>query len=138
MESIEQTEAQQASGVGCAILVIDDDELLLDLANEFLSDAGYRVFTAVTGEEALKLFSSNAQEIGLVITDMGLPGMSGDEVVLKIREINPSTKSIAMSGFGGEEMLRQVRRIDFGTFIPKPFDRELLLKAVGAIIGPPK
>jgi CheY-like chemotaxis protein len=138
MESIDQTQVQQTSGVGCAILVIDDDELLLDLASEFLSDAGYQVYPARTGEEALELFSNNSKEIGLVITDMGLPGMGGDEVVMKIREINPSTKSIAMSGFGGEEMLNQVRRVDFVTFIPKPFDREQLLKAVGAVIGPPK
>jgi len=138
MAPTEQAQDSTVSGVGRAILVIDDDELLLDLTNEFLSDAGYQVYAARTGEEALELFSNNSKEIGLVITDMGLPGIGGDEVVMKIREINPSTKSIAMSGFGGEQMLSQVRKVDFGTFIPKPFDRELLLKAVDAIIGPPK
>jgi two-component system cell cycle sensor histidine kinase/response regulator CckA len=138
MEPTEQSQDSRVSGVGRAILVIDDDELLLDLTNEFLSDAGYQVYPARTGEEALELFSNNSKEIGLVITDMGLPGIGGDEVVMKIREINPSTKCIAMSGFGGEDMLRQVKRVDFDTFIPKPFDRDLLLKAVGAVVPPPK
>jgi CheY-like chemotaxis protein len=138
MDPTEQAEHSTASGLRHAILVIDDDDLLLDIASAFLSDAGYKVYAARTGEEALELFSNNPEEIGLVITDMGLPGMGGDEVVMKIREINPSTKSIAMSGFGGEQMLSQVREVDFGTFIPKPFDRELLLKTVGAMIGPPK
>ncbi|MGA9364263.1 MAG: response regulator [Bacteroidota bacterium] len=138
MEPIAQADDHPASNMGRAILIIDDDELLLELATEFLSDAGYRVFAATTGEAALEIFSTNSKEIGLVITDMGLPGIGGDEVVMKIRGINPSTKCIAMSGFGGEDMLRQVRRVDFDTFIPKPFDRELLLRAVGAVVPPPK
>jgi DNA-binding NtrC family response regulator len=138
MESIGQTQVQQTSGVGRAILVIDDDDLLLELAGEFLSDEGYRVYTAGNGEEALNLFSSKQQEIGLVITDMGLPGMSGGEVMLKIREINPSTKCIAMSGFGGEEMIKEVRKANSVAFLPKPFTREILLKAVGSMIGFPK
>jgi CheY-like chemotaxis protein len=138
MKPVNQPQDHLASGVGCAILIIDDDELLLDLANEFLSDAGYRVFVATTGEEALEIFSHNSNEIGLVVTDMGLPGIRGDEVVIKIREINPLTKCIAISGFGGEDMLRQLRRAHFDTFLPKPFDREMLLKAVSAMAGPPK
>jgi DNA-binding NtrC family response regulator len=138
MESIDQAKVMRGSEAGSAILVVDDDALLLEIAGEFLSDAGYRVYTAENGEDALKIFAARSQEIGLIITDMGLPGMGGDEVVVKVREINPSTKCIAMSGFGGEEMIRQVKRVDFGTFIPKPFDRELLLKAVGAVIGPPR
>jgi DNA-binding NtrC family response regulator len=132
-----QTPPQQASEVGRAILVIDDDDLLLELAGEFLSEAGYRVYTAGSGEEALRVFSTKQREIGLVLTDMGLPGMSGGEVMLKIREINPSTKCIAMSGFGGEEMIQQVRKVSSGTFIPKPFTREILLKVVGSMIGFP-
>jgi len=138
MEPIAEAEAHPGSSMGRAILIIDDDELLLELATEFLSDAGYRVFAATTGEAALEIFSKNSEEIGLVVTDMGLPGIGGGEVVKRIREISPSTKCIAMSGFGGEDMLRQVKRVDFDTFIPKPFDRELLLKAVGAVVPPPK
>ena len=138
MQPVGQTQNRPAAGTGSAILVIDDDELLLELASEFLSDAGYRVFAARTGEEALENFSHNSNEIGLVVTDMGLPGIRGDEVVMKIREINPLTKYIAISGFGGEDMLRQVKSVNFDTFIPKPFDREMLLKAVGAVIAPPK
>jgi two-component system NtrC family response regulator len=138
MQPIEQTKTTQASGAGRAILVIDDDQFLLELLVEFLSEAGYTVYTAESGEEALNLFSNKPQEIGMVITDMGLPGMSGDEVVAKIREINPSTKSVAISGFGGEEMLQKVRKGAFVTFIPKPFEREALLKVVETLIGLPK
>jgi two-component system NtrC family response regulator len=138
MEPTERTKMTQASGAGRAILVIDDDEFLLELLVEFLSEARYTVYTAESGEEALSLFSSKPQEIGMVITDMGLPGMSGDEVVAKIREINPATKSVAISGFGGEEMIQKVRRGAFVTFLPKPFEREALLKVVETLIGLPK
>jgi DNA-binding NtrC family response regulator len=138
MEPTEKTQAKQATGASRAILVIDDDEFLRELLEEFLSEAGYTVYTAEDGEEALSLFSNNPQEFGMVITDMGLPGMSGDEVVAKIREINPSTKSVAISGFGGEEMMQKVRKGNFVTFIPKPFDREALLKVVETLIGLPR
>jgi two-component system cell cycle sensor histidine kinase/response regulator CckA len=138
MEPFGQSENHSTSGQGSAILIVDDDVLLLELASEFLVDAGYRVFAATTGEGALEIFSDNSREIGLVVTDMGLPGIGGDEVVKRIRETSPSTKCIAMSGFGGEDMLRQVRRVDFDTFIPKPFDRDMLLKAVSAVVTPPK
>jgi two-component system NtrC family response regulator len=135
MEPTKQTKTTQASGTGRAILVIDDDQFLLELLVEFLSESGYTVYTAESGEEALSLFSTKPQEIGVVITDMGLPGMSGDEVVAKIREINPSTKCVAISGFGGQEMIQKVRKGAFVTFIPKPFEREALLRLVETLIG---
>lgn len=122
-------------GKHSGILLIDDDELLRGLAAEFLAEAGYNVFVAGSGEEGLKLFSANPHEITLVITDMGLPGMGGGEVLMKIREIKPQIKTVAISGFGGEDMLEQIRASDAGFFIPKPFSREDLLKVVDSYLA---
>ncbi len=138
MESWEKKDDEQSSEKRSAILVIDDDELLCDLVAGFLSDTGYKVFTAASGEEGLELFSGHHQEIRLVIADMGLGGMDGNEVLQKVREANPLVKTVAMSGFGGEKMLREVRASHVDIFISKPFDPDNLLKVVNDFIGPPR
>lgn len=114
-------------------MIVDDDDALRGLASEFLAEVGYKVYEARSGEEAIGLFSDYSDEIGLVITDMGLPGMGGDELILRVREINPKIMSIAISGFGGEDM---VRASEANLFIPKPFSREVLLKAVASYLPP--
>src|SRR3990172_3937465 len=116
-ESGKIKEEEQGSKKRSAILVIDDDEQLCDLTAEFLSGSGYRVYKAGSGEEALRLFSSHPQEIRLVIADIGLVGMGGNEVLQKVRDIDPLIKTVAMSGFGGEEMLREVRASHADIFI---------------------
>ncbi len=128
----------RASGQRPAILMIDDDEVLRGLACDFLVRAGYRVYQAGSGEEAIEIFSQHVEEIGLVITDMGLPGMGGGELLLKIRDMKPEINSIAISGFGGEEMQHQVQASKASAFIPKPFNREDLLKIVESYLLPEK
>ena len=133
---MEKVKAERTSKTRSGILLIDDDELLCDVASEFLVEAGYKVFTAGSGEEGLNVVSQNPGEIGLVISDMGLPGIGGAEVLKRIREVSPSMKLAAMSGFGGDAMLQQIKDANIGTFITKPFSRDDLLKLVDSFIGP--
>lgn len=119
-----------------AVLVIDDDELLRDIASGFLSEAGYRVFVAASGEEGLRLFVQNSGEIGLVLSDLGLPGMSGVDLLKKVLELSPTTQAVAMSGFGGEQMIKQVEKMSGVTFLPKPFSRSELLTHIKSRIEP--
>ena len=135
MKFVEEAKGRENSRQASAILLIDDDDVLRGLAAEFLSEAGYKVYEAPSAEEAFDLFSVNSQEIALVITDMGLPGMGGGELLLKIREVKPEVKAVAISGFGGEDMLRQIRASSAEMFIPKPFTREDLLKVVGSFLN---
>jgi two-component system cell cycle sensor histidine kinase/response regulator CckA len=133
---METGETRQQVQKSICVLVVDDDELLRSLAADILSEAGYTVYQAASGEDAIDVFRTTP-EIVLVITDMGLPGIGGDEVVRRVREINPETKSLAMSGFGGDEMLQKVKASEAAKFIAKPFDRGEFLKLVGSIIGSP-
>ena len=138
MESNEKTRMRDRSEKGLAVLVIDDDELLCEVTRRFLSDTGYSVYTAESGEEGLKHLSTRPDEIALVITDMGLPGLGGAELLEKIHNLNASIKIIAMSGYGGQEMLREIGGAWLSKFLPKPFSREELLKVVESFIGPPR
>ncbi len=68
------------------ILVVDDDQLLLTMAETILSDCGYKILVADSGEKALALLSRDDTEVHLVVTDLVMPGMSGRELMERIRQ----------------------------------------------------
>lgn len=108
------------------ILVIDDDEKLNELLKSYLSDFGYRVFTATHPEKGLQLISSRKPE--LVILDVMLPDMSGFEVCKRIRQ--ESDIPVIMLTARGELMDRVVG-LELGAddYLPKPFEpRELVAR----------
>ena len=74
-----------------------------DLACEFLSAAGYRVFAAENGEKALKIAETLSQPIHLLVTDVVMPRMRGTELAKKLKDLQPDMKVIYMSGYLGEE-----------------------------------
>lgn len=110
------------------ILVIEDEEHVIDLIEEILRMNGYNVSIARTGIEGISKFES--ERFDLVMTDIGMPGMSGWKVVERIREKDPNIKIGFITGWnikGEEERLRKLG-IDF--VITKPFKIEDLLSAL--------
>jgi two-component system, cell cycle sensor histidine kinase and response regulator CckA len=80
------------------ILLVEDEELLLDLVKGFLETNGYEVIAARDGEEAVALYATNMDRIGLVLTDLGLPRLDGWGAFLRMRDLNPKIKVIVASG----------------------------------------
>src|ERR1700760_3509604 len=80
------------------ILVVDDDQSLRRITQLQLEDAGHEVLTAASGEEALILIDEEAPS--LVITDFKMPGISGLEVLRKVRESHPQTTVLMVTAFG--------------------------------------
>jgi CheY-like chemotaxis protein len=87
----------RAKGNGKAILCVDDEVIGLSIREMLLESRGYRVFTAENGPDALVLLSSEA--IDLVILDYLMPGMNGDVLALKIRELRPDLPLIMLSAY---------------------------------------
>ena len=81
------------------ILVVDDEEMVLTLAQMVLSSQGYRVLTAVSGEKALEVMSKTGSDIDLLITDMVMPGMNGRELIEKVRATSPRTRIVCATGY---------------------------------------
>ena len=77
------------------ILIVDDEEVLRNLANEILSEEGYQVSLAGSGEEALGYF--NRDSFDLVIADLKMPGMDGMELLKKIKEKDPDAQVILLT-----------------------------------------
>jgi len=106
------------------ILLIDDDESLRRVTEYNLTEAGFSVITAGSGQEGLKLFSKN--DPVLVITDVKLGDMDGIEVLAAIKKESPETPVIVITAFGSIELAVKAMHEGAFNFITKPFDRETL------------
>jgi len=111
-----------------AILIAEDDEPLRFLTEEILKMAGYRVFTAADGEDALRLYRDHAEEIDLLLLDVLMPRKGGRAVYDEIRTINPDVRCLFMSGYS-EDDINTNFILDHGLkLIQKPFKSLDLLK----------
>src|SRR6185295_18346221 len=87
---------------GPTILAVDDESTVLALARDVLEMHGYRVLTARNGEEALRVFQDQAATIDLVLLDLTMPVMGGQECFKRMKEINPRVRVLISSGFSAE------------------------------------
>jgi signal transduction histidine kinase len=107
------------------ILVVDDESLVLTMAETILSEYGYRVLTAGSGQKAMAILSREDTKVDLIITDMVMPVMSGRELVERVRQIKPDAKILSTSGY-----VMPSDRHAGTAYLQKPFtSRELLAKA---------
>ncbi len=116
------------------ILVIDDEETIRLTAREMLETAGYSVFLAENGTEALKILTQHYGGINLVLLDMAMPGMSGKEIFPKLKEIQGDTKVILSSGFRQDERVKAVLEMGADGFLQKPYSLHKLLNLVAKVL----
>ena len=106
------------------ILLIDDDKNLRRVTEYNLTSKGFKVVTAATGKEGLRIFKSKTPD--LVVTDVKLDDISGLELLEEIKKESPETPVIVITAFGSIEMAVQAMQKGAYTFITKPFDRDTL------------
>jgi signal transduction histidine kinase len=112
------------------ILLVDDEEMVLDVAAGMLQRLGYRVITARSGQEAVQCFRSDPAGFDLVILDMIMPEMNGSQVCDALRGVRPDVRVMLSSGYSAEsDVARVVARV-CGAFIQKPFDIGTLAQKV--------
>lgn len=110
------------------ILIVDDESSLLKICEDTLSYAGYATYTAGDGPSALRFLEKN-KGIDLVISDFQMPGMSGLELLKKIKESSWDVDFLLMTGFGSIETAVESMRLGAADYLPKPFNiNHLLLK----------
>jgi PAS domain S-box-containing protein len=115
------------------ILVIDDEELVRGVLADILSRNRHQVVVAANGEEGIRLFREDKFDI--VLTDLGMPGMSGWEVCKGIREIDPNIPVGMITGWGAEvsRKKREEHGVDF--VLSKPFNYEQILNVIVEAMG---
>ena len=112
--------------VSQSLLVVDDDVSVRSIVSRMVQRLGYTPILASSGEEAIRLHETHGEDLHGVLMDLSMPGMSGAEAVLALRERGLSVPVVAMSGYAPEGLtLRDVRR-EIGAFISKPFDMRRL------------
>ncbi len=117
------------------ILVVEDEEMLLELVTSLLEGQGYIVLTAVNGEEALDIYMKRNCEIGLVLTDLGLPKIDGWEAFQRMKEINPDVKVIFASGYIDPTLRSNLMGAGAKGLVQKPYMPEEILNRVRELIN---
>lgn len=106
---------------GAAVLLVEDEEELRNLFAVLLEMEDIRVFQAEDGEQALRLFQEHRAEIGLLITDLGLPHVGGVDLIGRLRAEAPALRILGTSGLGADDVRDMVIKAGADDFIPKPF-----------------
>jgi len=123
-------EQNAVKGGAETILFVEDEKMLCELGVTVLAENGYQVLTAGDGEEAVEVFAQNANDIELVITDLGLPKLDGWKAYLKMREQNPDLKMILVSGYLSPEIKAELSENSTKFFVQKPYNLQEMLKKV--------
>jgi PAS domain S-box-containing protein len=113
----------------CTVLVIDDEQGVRAVAGESLRCGGYKAITAKDGEEGLRVYEERRAEIDVVLLDMTMPGLSGLQVLEKLRALDPAVAVILSSGHTREAALAQVGDNPPG-FLKKPYLPQKLIHTV--------
>lgn len=116
------------------ILLVEDEQMLLSLVKELLEGHGYKVLTAYDGAEAVDTYERLGQEIDLVLTDIGLPKLSGWDVCRRILARNPDAKVIVASGYIDPNVKSDLKDSMAKEFIHKPYLPEDVLKRIRNVL----
>ena len=116
------------------VLVVEDADPVRSLAARVLDAAGYRVLTAIDGVDALRTSESWTAPIDLVLTDVVMPRMGGDELADRLARMRPRTKILFMSGYTGSSFRRSGADAPQTHFVEKPFRVDELLVRVRAVL----
>lgn len=115
------------------ILVVDDEEALRTVLSAELEGEGYQVNTAADGDEAIKIIGT--QQFHLILLDIKMPNVDGFEVLKFVKQHQPSTKVIMLTGFADLKNAIESKKLGAEDFVSKPYDLVDLLTTVERVLG---
>ncbi|SEA75510.1 PAS domain S-box-containing protein [Desulfuromusa kysingii] len=116
------------------ILYVDDEEMLVLLAKQILTDMGYQVTPMTDSQEAFKFFTAHAEDIQLLITDQTMPGITGSDLIRRVKQIKPEMKTIICTGYSSKVNEDQARELGADAFLMKPLESSKLLQIVRDVL----
>lgn len=133
-----EIKATAPSGKG-KILVMDDDDMVRDVAGEILKSVGYKVEFAKDGAEAIELYQKarkSGESFDVVIMDLTIQGgMGGREAIKKLLTIDPQVKAVVSSGYSNDPIMANFKDYGFGAVISKPYNVIDLSKTLHKLIN---
>ena len=115
------------------LLLVEDEELVRQLSRRILESNGYKVLEAENAEVAIKLFEERASDVRMVVTDVVMPGMSGPEMVQRLRRLVPDVRVLFISGYA-DKIAREGSLEVGAAFLEKPFSPASLTRAVRDVL----
>ena len=116
------------------VLLTEDEQDVREIAREFLESGGYRVIEAKDGVEAMELANRHRGEIQLLVTDMVMPGMTGQELAVQLQSEHPGLCVVFMSGYSEHAATEMANADPSVRLMTKPFSRAAILRTVGEIL----
>jgi PAS domain S-box-containing protein len=116
------------------VLIVDDEEKIRNICNENLKLLGYSVFTADSGTQAVEIYRKKANVIDIVVLDMIMPGLSGNDTYERLKQINPNVKVLLASGYTMEGQAKEILDSGCNAFIQKPFKIEQLSMMIRTVL----
>ena len=125
----------EASRGGGQILVVDDEDSVRAVASALLRRRGFRTQEASDGVKALELFQANPDTFDLVLLDLTMPNMNGEETLRALRDVSPTVNVLVMSGYNEADVTRLFAGQNLSGFLQKPFRAEELYASVARSLG---
>ena len=116
------------------VLMVDDEKDILEVGRELLKAIGYKVLTAIDGNEAIEIYKKNMDKIDIILLDMIMPTMSGGKVFDIIKKINPNAKVLLITGYSLDNQVTKILNRGCDGFIQKPFNLNELSGKIRKII----
>jgi len=116
------------------VLLVDDEEIIRNMAKAILLQRGYSVMTAAEGHEALQVFNRQKERIDLVILDQTMPHLSGEEVLQQIIALKPNAKVLMCSGYAEHQLIDKFKAFGATGFLAKPYNMYALSHTVRKVL----
>lgn len=118
-----------------AVLLVDDDPVLLESTGALIEHLGFQLLTAMDGVEALELYPLHRERIRCVITDLTMPRMDGWATLAALRKLDPDLPVILASGYSQTEVLASLQSERPQVFLGKPYGRQQLMEALAKVLS---
>ena len=116
------------------VLFVDDEDMIIEIAEEMFEQLGYKVLTARSGKEAVEIYEKNKERIDIVLLDMIMPDMSGSDTYDRMKEIDPDIKVLLSSGYSINGQATVIMDRGCNGFIQKPFKMKELSQKLREIL----
>ena len=133
--NMEQIFMANPTGMREVVLIAEHDAKLLAEIETMLTDEDYRVLSVRDAFEAISIYARLWAAIDLVILDFSMPGMSGDLIFDELQAINPRVAAVVSGGFTHPEKLNQMLGQGLSGFLPKPFEKEKLIRQIQQVLA---
>ena len=117
------------------VLFADDEQQVLAVGRRMLEHMGCRVLLASSGRKAVDMFARYAKEVDLVILDMTMPELTGQEALVEMRNLRPDVSGILTSGFNEYDILERLEQTNIDGFLHKPFRMQDFAQLVKSVLG---